>query len=284
MTAMAAERDQETGSRWFAQEMPGPLAERAGGPGSFDLRERPARETDVRRALMGDRIEAIETIALDQNPVGDAAEPAHKLLQHDMRRLGGSARRCEHRELLDVDQRAWDAGHIRAVAHHHDPIRYADDLLEVGRDQQHPHPLTRQPPDHRINDAARPDVDAPGRLIEDHELGRHQNPSRQHDLLLHAAGKREDAVVKDARWKAELVQESGNRRALIVIAEAKAGPAPEMGEKQILAHGEVWHEALPATVLGDEADAGAHRLSRRAWPVRLAIEAHGAALDPPEAE
>ena len=58
----------------------------------------------------------------------------------------------------------------------------------------------------------------------------------------------------------------------------------EMGEKQILTHGEVWHDGLAPPILGDEADAGADRLRWRAGSERSSFIQHFAAGAGPEAE
>ena len=48
------------------------------------------------------------------------------------------------------------------------------------------------------------------------------------------------------------------------VAEAEAAMRAEVAEQQILAHGEVGHDALRAAILGDEAKAGAERIGRSA--------------------
>ncbi len=58
----------------------------------------------------------------------------------------------------------------------------------------------------------------------------------------------------------------------------------EMGEQQILAHGKVRHDGLAAPILGDESDAGADRLGRRARSERPSFIKHFAAGAGPEAE
>ncbi len=51
----------------------------------------------------------------------------------------------------------------------------------------------------------------------------------------------------------------------------------KVGEEQILAHGKVRHDGLPAPILGDESNAGADRLDWRAGSERLPLIAHLAA-------
>ena len=58
----------------------------------------------------------------------------------------------------------------------------------------------------------------------------------------------------------------------------------EVAEQQVLLHRQVRHDALATPVLGDEADAGADRLGRRARRERLALEREDAAGALPQAE
>ena len=51
----------------------------------------------------------------------------------------------------------------------------------------------------------------------------------------------------------------------------------EVAEKQILAHGKVWHDGLASPILGDKSDAGADRLGRRARSERPSFIKHFAA-------
>ena len=165
-----------------------------------------AREADVRRVLQPRPSRNNRVARLRPNPVCDPSEPPHKILQHDVRRLGRAARRREHGKLLDVDQTLGML--VTSAPSLTTTIRSDTPMTSSKSDEtsRTPMPSVRQPPDHRIDRAARADVDPAGRLIEDQELRGHENPSRQHDLLLHSARERQDAVVQDARRKAELIR------------------------------------------------------------------------------
>src|SRR5438132_2864213 len=56
--------------------------------------------------------------------------------------------------------------HQCAVAHDQDPVAHAENLRELGRDEQDRQPVTRQPVDDRVYLRLGPDVDPAGRLIE----------------------------------------------------------------------------------------------------------------------
>ena len=68
------------------------------------------------------------------------------------------------------------------------------------------------------------------------------------------------------------------------VAEAEAAMRAEMGEQQVLLDRQVGHDVLAAAVLGDEADAGPHRLRRLPRVDELAADRDGAGAARAEAE
>src|SRR5438876_11353377 len=58
--------------------------------------------------------------------------------------------------------------HQCAVAHDQDPVAHAENLRELGRDEQDRQPVTRQPVDDRVYFRLGPDVDPAARFIENY--------------------------------------------------------------------------------------------------------------------
>ena len=119
------------------------------------------------------------------------------------------------------------------------------------------------------------DVDAAGRLVDDQHLGPERQPARQHDLLLVAAGKVDDELLRARHADVE--------RACGIPRPARS-PSPRRrrrpsvrdrssdGHRQVHADGERQEQRLLLAVLGHEADAVADRLLRRADVDRLAVD------------
>ena len=61
---------------------------------------------------------------------------------------------------------------LPAAAEHHDAVRQAEHLLEIGADDDHRHARARKLGDDLVDRRARADVDAARRLVEDEDLGR----------------------------------------------------------------------------------------------------------------
>jgi len=77
-------------------------------------------------------------------------------------------------------------------AHHQHPVSQPEDLLDLGGDQEHAHPLGGEADEQVIDGALGTDVDAAGRLVGDqHARAGHEHPGKQ-NLLLVAARQRRD--------------------------------------------------------------------------------------------
>src|SRR5271168_2680232 len=77
-----------------------------------------------------------------------------------------------------------------AAAHDHDPVGHADQLLDLGGDEQHGRALADQLVDDLVDFILGPDVDAARRLVENEDRRSAQQPFGDHHLLLIAARKR----------------------------------------------------------------------------------------------
>src|SRR5436190_2136479 len=67
-------------------------------------------------------------------------------------------------------------------------LRQAEDFLELGADHDDRHALSGESHDHVVDRLPGADVDAAGRLVEDHDLGFAFQPLGDDDLLLVATG------------------------------------------------------------------------------------------------
>ena len=84
---------------------------------------------------------------------------------------------------------------LSAVADHDDAVAEAEQLLEIGGDHDDRDARGGDVAQDRVDRGARADVDALGRLVEDQHPRLEQEPARDDDLLLHAAGEVEHAGI-----------------------------------------------------------------------------------------
>ena len=84
--------------------------------------------------------------------------------------------------------------------HHAHPVRHARDHAEVVGDQQHPHPLPALDIGKQVEHLGLDgDVERRRRLVGDQQLRTSGERHRDHDALLHAAGKLERIVLQASR-------------------------------------------------------------------------------------
>ncbi len=91
-------------------------------------------------------------------------------------------------DLLAVEVGAVDEAADLAVAHHHDPVAHADQLLDLRGDHQDGGAVGRELVDDLVDLELGADVDAAGGLVQDEEPRPAQQPLADHHLLLVAAG------------------------------------------------------------------------------------------------
>src|SRR5229473_4527295 len=73
---------------------------------------------------------------------------------------------------------------LAAARHDEDAVGMLDHLFEIGRDQNHPHALIAEAPDRLKDFLLGAEVDAPGRFVEQQDLGFPVEPFSKHELLL----------------------------------------------------------------------------------------------------
>ena len=119
---------------------------------------------------------------------------------------------------------------LSAVADHDDAVGRARAVPRIPtRRRRSPTPVRGDVAQDRVDRGARADVDALGRLVEDQHLRLQQQPARDDDLLLHAAGEvqhvRHRAAGRPAGRGAPAARRPSCRAA---VAEAEAAMRAEM--------------------------------------------------------
>ena len=197
---------------------------------------------------------------------------------------GGTARRGQQGQLFLGQDRRGQIGDGDAVAHHHHAFGDAQQFLEIRGDDHHRHTLIGDVAQDAVDRAACADVDALGRLVKDQHFGVDQQPARHDDLLLHAAGKGQQACVHPVGGQAKLRQKRVHPVLPLPVAQPKAAMAAQMRQHQVLAHAEIGHDVLRAAVFGDKADALPDRVHRPAQRDLAPLQPDGAAVARTQAE
>ena len=102
-------------------------------------------------------------------------------------------------------------------AHDEHPMREAEHLLDLARDEQDPHALGREAREQLVERLARADVDAARRLVRDEQPGSHEQGAREQQLLLVAARQRAGRPL-DRRVERRTLDRTGHRRPLRPVA------------------------------------------------------------------
>ena len=159
-----------------------------------------------------------------------------------------------------------NVGDDPAVAHDEQPVGHAEHLRHFRGDQQHRHAAVGKVADHPVDFDLGGDVDAARRLVEDEKLDvLDQQPLRQHDLLLVAAGKlahRLRRIGKPDRQFADLVADQ--LPASRSVDDAVRRVAGKARQPRIVDDAGVERQPVALAVLGQHGDVGAHCLRRRA--------------------
>src|SRR5215472_4851097 len=145
-----------------------------------------------------------------------------------------------------------------ALVHDGDAVGQGVDLVKLGRDDHHRHSLVTLGDQAFVHELDRADIQAAGRLADDHQLDFPAHLPGDHDLLLVATGQRPgrrggglgphvvllDALDRRFLDRVEVQRDTGGVRRLVVDVEYEV-----VGDR------EVSHQAVLGTVLGDIADA-----------------------------
>src|SRR5918994_560718 len=170
--------------------------------------------------------------------------------------------------------------HHRPVLEHHHRVRALDHLLEFRGDEQDAKALAGQVVDQALDLGLGPDVDPPGRLVEDQHLGVEAEYPGQEHLLLVAAGELGHRLVGARRLDPQAADERGDELVLAPLGhEAGPGEGRQRSQDDVLAHRQVGHDALGLAVLGEHRDAGADGGLGRSQPQGPAADADRALVE-----
>jgi hypothetical protein len=162
-----------------------------------------------------------------------------------------------------------------------------EDFRQVRRDQQHAGAALAQVADEAVDGDARADVDAHGRLVEDEQLHRRDQPLGEQDLLLIAAGQPLEIVLDVARLQIEAVGDIANLAALAAaVEEAETGERSRSKPRQrdVLANAAHHHQPFLAPVGRQIEGAEVEHPARRASGDVAAIKHNAAGGEPLQAE
>ena len=164
----------------------------------------------------------------------------------------------------------------RALMHHGDPVADADHLLHVAGDHEDGDAGIGQRAHQLVDLVLGADIDAPGRLVEDHAARLHRQPFGQHDLLLvaarHGPHLRGDAGRLDPEALALTLGIGGFARR---ADELHPGVGIEIGQRDIGGQRDVEQQAQLLAVLRHQIDAALDGLARGAHLDGRPAEAQG---------
>ena len=167
--------------------------------------------------------------------------------------------------------------HDAPLANDEDAVDQAEDFLDLARHDDHRQASVGQRADQGVDLAARADVDAAGRLVEQQHPAVAQQPPGQHHLLLVAAGEGADRTRDTGRAYVERLRPLQRGRALgRPVEEPGAGEPAEARHGDVLVDGLVEEEALALALLRRQPDARLDRGADGARSQTLAVDRHGA--------
>src|SRR5208283_2433804 len=143
-----------------------------------------------------------------------------------------------------------------AAAHHADRVAEAEELGQVGANEDDRLARRGQAPDDLVDLRLAAHVDPSGGLVQDENPGRVEEEPRQRDPLLVAPGEVANVLVHVAAPDRELSRPPLRRGALAPLAypsQPPEGPEPRQGD--VVADGLVQHQPLLLAVLAQEPDA-----------------------------
>ena len=166
-----------------------------------------------------------------------------------------------------------EVGDGDAVAQHEYAVRALDDLLQFRGDHQHAEPEIGEFADEFLDLRLGADIDAARRLVEDEQLRVGAEPAREQNLLLIAAAQLADLLLRPRRLDREALDEPVDDLALALLVDhARLDEARQDGEREILAHRHVRHDAVGLAVLAAIAQPAGNSVRRLLQRDRLAVE------------
>src|SRR5579885_2363307 len=171
------------------------------------------------------------------------------------------------------------------IIEHKNAVGAAQQLGQLGADQDHPLALSCQLVDDAVDVFLGADVDAARRIVEKQHVGTQQEPPRQQRFLLIAAAEGGDGQAGGAALQIEPRPQRRHLPALLGVAdEAEAAHAAEGANAAVFERAHLHHQALELAILRQQSDALTNGVMRRAGAKRPAVEAEFAAGDAVESK
>src|SRR6516164_8798845 len=174
-------------------------------------------------------------------------------------------------------------GNDLALVHDGDAVGQGVDLVELGRDDHHRHALVPLGDQALVYKLDRADVEAAGRLADDHQLDVAAHLPGDHDLLLIAAGQR-PGRRRGGRGPNVILLDALDRRfpdGVQVQRDAGGVRRPVVDvEDEVVGDREVGHEAILGTILRYVADARVQPGTGRGVAQVGAVQQYGAGRGP----
>ena len=198
--------------------------------------------------------------------------------------VGVHIRRCAD-DPFSVRLGSRESRGLAPLAQDDDPIAHADELGQLRRNEQDCESLRGELGDHRMDLGLALDVDALGRLVENHEPRIGGEPFGQHDLLLVAARKRLYGLVEIAELQSQSLQVRLDKGELASSPDQTGERRPvDRRQRGIGEDREIHDEALAEPVLRHVGYSPRHGVGRIREGRRLAGEPNLAGCRPVDAE
>src|ERR671916_248155 len=150
-----------------------------------------------------------------------------------------------------------------AFPHHDDPVAQPEQLGQVGRDDGDAVTVRGEVADQLVDLRLGAHVDALGRLVEQQHLGLLGQPPRQQHLLLVATRQRRHRLAVGARPQPQPVEEAVDDARLAPAREQRElRDLVEVGDRGVLADGQLHQQPELLAVLREQPDAGADKPPR----------------------
>ncbi|MCY1174516.1 hypothetical protein D9M73_147220 [compost metagenome] len=174
------------------------------------------------------------------------------------------------------------AGHRRgdgAAVHDMNAVAEADQLRQVGREDQHPGALLHQFTDQPIDLHLGANIDANAGLVQQVQAGTPREPLGQRHLLLIAAAELTHLGMRARGLDPQaLDQLQGGMPLARRLQQPQAVEARQCRQGGVLLHAQVERHALPTALLGHQRDALGDSLAGAAQGQRSPVQAHLAAV------
>ena len=214
--------------------------------------------------MNGMRMPAVRTRAVDG--VAGLQQPQHRAARaHAATPPDGSSAKAAARIALARHGLAGELGDDPAAPHDEHAMGEAEDLLELGRDQDDAEPVGREARDEVVDGALRADVDAARGLVRDHHARlAQQRPGEQHLLLIASRERAHRRAVGRAADVAAIEHGARGLPLARTAHDAECAHVAEPRQRRVLDHRAAEDQPVVLTGLGDHHEAGREAAARAA--------------------